>query len=57
MSLIDLGPPAANALAANGYWSGLHPNMRAHAVFAAQILAAIVAHLNAPPPPSAAARR
>jgi hypothetical protein len=36
--LIDLGPEVANALAANGYWSGLHPNMRGHAVFAAEIL-------------------
>jgi hypothetical protein len=39
--LIDLGQPVANALAANGYWSGLHPNMRGHAVFAAQILTQI----------------
>jgi lysophospholipase L1-like esterase len=36
--LIDLGPQAAAALDANGYWSGLHPNMRGHATFAAQIL-------------------
>jgi lysophospholipase L1-like esterase len=36
--LIDLGKPVANALAANGYWSGLHPNLRGHAVFAARIL-------------------
>lgn len=36
--LIDLGKSMANALAANGYWSGLHPNLRGHAVFAAKIL-------------------
>jgi len=41
--LIDLAKPAANALAANGYWSGLHPNLRAHAVFAAKILSKITA--------------
>jgi hypothetical protein len=39
--LIDLGKFAANALDANGYWSGLHPNLRAHAVFAAKILSKI----------------
>ena len=43
--LIDLGQPVAKALAANGYWAGLHPNLRGHAVLAAQILAAIEAHL------------
>ena len=46
VSLIDLGPSAARALAANGYWSGLHPNMRGHAVFAAQILAAVEKKIN-----------
>ncbi len=45
VALINLGKPVANALAANGYWSGLHPNLRAHAVLAAQILAAIEARL------------
>jgi hypothetical protein len=39
--LINLGQPVANALAANGYWSGLHPNVRAHAVFASKILSKI----------------
>jgi hypothetical protein len=39
--LIDLGKPTANALAANGYWSGLHPNLRGHAVFACKILSKI----------------
>ena len=41
VGLIDLGKPAATALAANGYWSGLHPNLRAHAVFASKILSKI----------------
>lgn len=41
VSLADMGQPVANALAANGYWSGLHPNMRGHATFASQILAMI----------------
>jgi hypothetical protein len=39
--LIDLGKPVANALNANGYWSGLHPNLRGHAFFACKILAKI----------------
>jgi lysophospholipase L1-like esterase len=39
--LIDLGKAMANALDANGYWSGLHPNLRGHAVFAAKILSKI----------------
>jgi lysophospholipase L1-like esterase len=39
--LIDLGKFAANALAASGYWSSLHPNLRAHAVFASKILSKI----------------
>ena len=43
--LIDLGPSVANALSAGGYWGGLHPNMRGHAVFAARILAAMEPHL------------
>ncbi len=43
--LIDLGPAAAKSLAANGYWSGLHPNMRGHATFAAQILAQVIPKL------------
>jgi hypothetical protein len=40
--LIDLGVPVARALAANGYWSGLHPNLRAHAVFASKILSRMI---------------
>ena len=39
--LIDLGKPVANALSANGYWSGLHPNLRGHAFFACKILTKI----------------
>ncbi len=46
VSIIDLGPDAANGLLpVNGYWGGLHPNPRAHAVFAAQITARMVAAL------------
>ncbi|MDF1812272.1 MAG: SGNH/GDSL hydrolase family protein [Verrucomicrobiales bacterium] len=40
ISIIDLGPDAKRALAVkNGYWGGLHPNPRAHATFAARIIA------------------
>lgn len=39
ISVIDLGPDAARALTVNGYWGGLHPNPRAHATFAARIIA------------------
>ncbi len=49
MSLIDLGPDAARALTVKqGYWGGLHPNPRAHATFAAQILARMTAAMNPP---------
>lgn len=49
ISVIDLGPDAARALTPkNGYWGGLHPNPRAHATFAAQIVAQVVAALGAP---------
>jgi hypothetical protein len=40
--LIDLGVPVAKALDANGYWSGLHPNLRGHAVFASKILSKMI---------------
>jgi hypothetical protein len=40
--LIDLGKSMANALNANGYWSGLHPNLRGHAIFAVKILSKIM---------------
>jgi len=44
LSVIDLGPDAARALTPKkGYWGGLHPNPRAHAAFAAQITAHVVA--------------
>jgi len=46
LSVIDLGPDAARALTPKGgYWGGLHPNPRAHATFAAQIVAQIMAQL------------
>lgn len=45
LSIIDLGPEAARSLAGNGYWGGLHPNPRAHATFAAQIIAQMMAAL------------
>lgn len=46
LSVIDLGPDAARALTPkNGYWGGLHPNPRAHATFAAQIIAQVMAAL------------
>jgi hypothetical protein len=47
MAVIDLGPTVANALAANGYWGGLHPNARAHATLAARILAHVIPKLSA----------
>ena len=46
LSVIDLGPDAARALTPKGgYWGGLHPNPRAHATFAAQIVAQMMAAL------------
>ena len=45
VTVIDLGVGAARALRDNGYWGGLHPNPRAHAVFASQITAQMVARL------------
>lgn len=45
ISIIDLGESVAKGLAANNYWSGLHPNMRGHATFAARILARIAPKL------------
>ena len=39
VSIIDLGPGVANALAVkNGVLGGLHPNDRGHAIFAARII-------------------
>jgi len=47
ISVIDLGPDAARALTPKkGYWGGLHPNPRAHATFAAQIVAHMMTALN-----------
>lgn len=48
ISIIDLGPAAARALTVpgnKGYWGSLHPNPRAHATFAAQIIAQMMAIL------------
>jgi lysophospholipase L1-like esterase len=46
VSIIDLGPDAARALTPKGgYWGGLHPNPRAHATIAAQIVAQVAATL------------
>ncbi len=51
ISIIDLGPDAARALTPkNGYWGGLHPNPRAHATFAAQIIAQMVTGLRSSQP-------
>ncbi|MEI6644707.1 MAG: SGNH/GDSL hydrolase family protein [bacterium] len=47
ISIIDLGPDAARALTPkSGYWGGLHPNPRAHATFAAQIIVQIMTQLS-----------
>ena len=46
VSIIDLGPGAARALTPKkAYWGGLHPNPRAHATFASQIVAQMMAVL------------
>ncbi len=46
ISIIDLGPDTAQALTnKEGYWGGLHPNPRAHATFAARILAQMAPEL------------
>ncbi|HEY3328856.1 MAG TPA: SGNH/GDSL hydrolase family protein [Capsulimonadaceae bacterium] len=42
VAIIDLGADTAAGLVDDGYYSGLHPNMRGHAVFAAQILGVIL---------------
>lgn len=47
LTVIDLGPDAARALTVkSGYWGGLHPNPRAHATFAAKIIAEMTAALS-----------
>lgn len=43
--IIDLGKSVGRSLDDNGYWGGVHPNMRGHAVFAARIAAEIQAAL------------
>lgn len=45
VGIIDLGQKVALGASEKGYWSGVHPNLRAHATFAAQITAAIQARL------------
>jgi lysophospholipase L1-like esterase len=50
LSVIDLGSDAARALTPQkGYWGGLHPNPRAHATFAAQIIAQVIQALKVNP--------
>ncbi len=50
LTVIDLGQDAARALTVKkGYWGGLHPNPRAHATFAAKIVAQLVAGLDDAP--------
>lgn len=47
LTVIDLGQDAARALTVKkGYWGGLHPNPRAHATFAAKIVAQLMATLS-----------
>jgi lysophospholipase L1-like esterase len=41
VTLIDLGKPAGRSLDDNGYWGGVHPNIRGHAIFAARLVASI----------------
>ena len=48
LSVIDMGPDAARAIAKKGYWGDLHPNPRAHATFAAEITARMMAVLCGP---------
>ena len=45
VAIIDLGVNLRYGAADGGYWSGVHPNLRAHATFAARIIAAIQANL------------
>ena len=39
--LIDLGQTVAEGLVDKGFWAGVHPNMRGHAVFASRILGSL----------------
>jgi GDSL-like Lipase/Acylhydrolase family len=45
ISVIDLGNDVARALVTKGYWGGLHPDIRGHAVLAARILAKLLPEL------------
>jgi lysophospholipase L1-like esterase len=49
VSLIDFGRSAGRSLDDNGYWGGVHPNLRGHAVFAARIVAEILVTLPSNP--------
>lgn len=48
VTVIDLGKTVGQTLDANDYWGGVHPNARGHAVFAAQVVAAVQAGLLKP---------
>lgn len=48
VTIIDLGKAAGRSLDDNGYWGGVHPNMRGHAVFAARLVAYIQATIKTP---------
>lgn len=43
--ILDLGKTVGRSLDDNKYWGGVHPNMKGHAVFAAQIVAELQATL------------
>jgi lysophospholipase L1-like esterase len=45
VGIIDLGKTVGRSLDDNKYWGGVHPNMKGHAVFAAQLVAEIQARL------------
>ena len=49
ITIIDLGPDAAHAIAKKGYFGDLHPNPRAHATFAMQVFAKILETFNSDP--------
>lgn len=48
--IINLGAKIRRGMSDDGYWSGVHPNIRGHATFAAQILAALQSQGNAESP-------
>jgi lysophospholipase L1-like esterase len=49
VAIIDLGKTAGRSLDDNGYWGGVHPNMRGHAVFATRIVAHLLAAMKTSP--------